>query len=700
MEGVVQMKKTKKHVDLNNQFLEQAVFAIADGYCSINLTKDVVPEVMHQIVDGVNYDLNEQLGMPENSSYTELVDLWALTIPEEGRDEFLKVMNRENLLECFRNGERHISVTYWTRTAKYEPMLAEDHMAIFTDEETGEVLAVNYVLDRTEQHRLKQYEKELEQKNRQLEAMLETEKKYSSKLYHDALTGTFNRRYYEEVVHNFSGTAGVALIDLDDFKIYNDTYGHQAGDRALEVAASAILSCIRPTDMLIRYGGDEFLLILTGIPSGVLRAKLEQIRDRVHDSVVPGYSQLYLSVSAGGVIKTTDSSMGTAVSIADKLMYQAKEMKDAVVVNEVRTDILPHDSSLEDTRQQILLVDDSELNRELLSEILGKDYRIMEAENGQEGLDKLYENQGDIALVLLDINMPVMDGFEVLHAMNTSHIIEDIPVIMISSDASEDVIRKSYELGASDYVNRPFDARIVYRRVTNTIKLYTKQRRLVKMVSNQIKKQQHDTATLVGVLSQIVEFRNGESGSHVRHIRIITELLLNRLLTITNQYHITSEEQTDIALASSLHDIGKIAIDEKILNKPGRLTDEEFEIMKTHSMQGAEMIARLENYKEEPLLHTAYEIARWHHERWDGRGYPDGLKENEIPISAQIVSMADVYDALTSERCYKKAFSHEKAIQMIQNGECGTFNPLLLQCLNEVQNELKAELQNDYVDTY
>ena len=201
---------------------------------------------------------------------------------------------------------------------------------------------------------------------------------------------------------------------------------------------------------------------------------------------------------------------------------------------------------------------------------------------------------------------------------------------------------------------------------------------------------------LVGVLSQIVEFRNGESGSHVRHIRVITEHLLNRLLTITNEYHISSEEQVDISLASALHDIGKIAIDEKILNKPGRLTKEEFEIMKTHSIHGAEMISRLENYEEEPLLHMAYEIARWHHERWDRSGYPDGLKGNEIPISAQIVSMADVYDALTSERCYKRAFSHENAIQMIQNGECGAFNPLLLQCLLDIQKELKEDLQSDY----
>ena len=372
-------------------------------------------------------------------------------------------------------------------------------------------------------------------------------------------------------------------------------------------------------------------------------------------------------------------------------MYQAKCRKNAVVV-EVPGHSLAALEKLLQNKSQILLVDDSAMNRMLLKEILGGDYSILEAENGQECLEKMQAEAGNIALVLLDINMPVMDGFEVLKAMNANHTIEDIPVIMISSDDSNAVIRKSYELGASDYVNRPFDARIVYRRATNTIKLYAKQRRLVKMVSDQIRARENNTDTLVGVLSHIVEFRNGESGAHVRHIRIITEMLLHRLLEISNNYSISAEQQDLIPLASTLHDIGKIGIDEKILNKPGRLTPEEFEVIKTHSMLGAEMLQKLENFGEEPLLQTAYEIARWHHERWDGRGYPDGLKGDDIPISAQLVALADVYDALTSERCYKKAFSHEKAVQMIQNGECGAFNPLLLQCLTDTQDELNEKL--------
>ena len=352
-----------------------------------------------------------------------------------------------------------------------------------------------------------------------------------------------------------------------------------------------------------------------------------------------------------------------------------------------------NDQSAMPTKPQILLVDDSAMNRAILAEILRSDYRILEAENGQECMEKLRSRSADIALVLLDLIMPVMDGFEVLEAMNASHIIEDIPVIMISSDDSPASIRKSYDLGASDYVNRPFDAHIVRRRVTNTVKLYAKQRRLVQMVSDEIHARESNTDMLVGVLSQIVEFRNGESGAHVRRIRHITKLLLDYLLESEAGYPITAEQQGIIPLASALHDIGKIAIDEKILNKPGKLTSEEFEVIKTHTTLGAEILQQQVNFDTEPLLQTAYEICRWHHERWDGSGYPDGLKGDEIPLSAQLVSLADVYDALTSERCYKKAFSHEQSVQMILNGECGAFNPVLLQCFADAQADLKEDLR-------
>ena len=524
------------------------------------------------------------------------------------------------------------------------------------------------------------------------EKLQETTESYRAKLYHDVLTGTYNRRYYEDVASRIVGPAGIALMDVDDFKICNDTYGHYAGDMALKTVANAIQSCIRKSDLLIRYGGDEFLLVLPGIPGDCLQTKLEQICTAAQMASVPGYSHFRISLSIGGTIQSLADPMDNIVRRADRLMYQAKCRKNAVMVEVPGHNLAALEKFLQN-KSQILLVDDSAMNRMMLTEILRDSYHVLEAENGRECMEKLQAEAGNIALVLLDINMPVMDGFEVLKAMNANHTIEDIPVIMISSEDSDATIRRSYELGASDYVNRPFDARIVYRRVTNTIKLYAKQRRLVQMVSEQIRARENNTDMLVGVLSHIVEFRNGESGAHVRHIRIITELLLRRLSESSSRSSITAEQQDMIPLASALHDIGKIGIDEKVLNKPGRLTPEEFEVMKTHSMLGAQMLHDLDNFAEQPLLQTAYEIARWHHERWDGRGYPDGLKGDEIPISAQLVSLADVYDALTSERCYKKAFSHEKAVQMILNGECGAFNPLLLQCLTDIQADLKEELQ-------
>ena len=341
-------------------------------------------------------------------------------------------------------------------------------------------------------------------------------------------------------------------------------------------------------------------------------------------------------------------------------------------------------------KQKILIVDDSELNRAILADMLDDEYEIIEAEDGLQGVGLLQQRGSEISLVLLDIVMPQMDGFGVLEVMAQNHWIEDIPVIMISAETGSSHIERAYELGVTDFISRPFDALIVHRRVVNTIMLYAKQKRLANMVADQIYENEQRSSLLIDILSHIVEFRNGESGLHVLNVRTLTELMLNHLVQKTERYQLSPSDISMICTASALHDIGKISIDEKILNKPGRFTDEEFAVMKTHSMAGAEMLENLPIHQDDPLVKVAYDICRWHHERWDGRGYPDGLLGDEIPIAAQIVALADVYDALTSKRCYKDSFSHEKAVDMILAGQCGAFNPLLLDCLRELSPDLPA----------
>lgn len=346
-----------------------------------------------------------------------------------------------------------------------------------------------------------------------------------------------------------------------------------------------------------------------------------------------------------------------------------------------------------DYKETILIVDDSALNRMVLIEILGKEnYTFLEAENGQQAVE-LLDCHPEVDLLLLDITMPEIDGFGVLEIMNQYHWIEETPVIMISAEDSYTFVERAYDLGASDYITRPFDARVVCRRVSNTLMLYAKQKRLVQMVAEQVYEKEKVSNTMISILSHIVEFRNNESGLHVVHIRTITELLLRRLRKKTDRYPLTEADISLISTASALHDIGKINIPEQILNKPGRLTKEEFDIIKTHSAVGEHMLRQIPFNQNEPLVKVAREICRWHHERWDGRGYPDGLKGDEIPISAQVVSLADVYDALTSERCYKAAFDHETALNMIVNGECGAFNPLLLECLMDGADQIKQAMQ-------
>lgn len=519
---------------------------------------------------------------------------------------------------------------------------------------------------------------------------------FSHQLYIDALTGAYNRRFWEDKMKSFSGVAGIALIDLDDLKLYNDTFGHSAGDAALKALVQITKKGIRSTDKLIRYGGDEFLLIMPNVSSSIFAEKLRTIQEHIHEADFPEFPGLKISASIGGAM-LYNGSIEEVVSRADKLMYYAKSYKNTVAMDEE----VEYEKALLDApaaKPRVLIVDDSELNRDLLKEMLRDRYEVLEAADGEKGLALLYELGTKISLVLLDVVMPKLGGFDVLAVMQKERWLDDIPVMMISAEDSPTFIQKAYDTGASDYITRPFNMNVVRQRSDNITKLYAKQRRLLSLVSSQIQEKERNNHIIISILSEVVGLKNGESRKHILSVSRITELLLSRVMQRTSRYHLTWQDEALITNAAALHDIGKIGINEKILNKPGKLTKEEFEIMKTHTLIGAKMVENLEAFQKEPFVKVTYAICRWHHERWDGRGYPDGLKGDAIPISAQIVSIADVYDALTSKRVYKDAFAHEKAIRMILDGECGLFNPLLLDCLLDIKDSLKAELEKNSTD--
>ena len=509
------------------------------------------------------------------------------------------------------------------------------------------------------------------------------------RLYTDALTGVYNRRFYEDELRHKFLTAGVAMIDLDDFKLCNDTFGHEAGDAALCAVASIIQHNIRSSDMLIRYGGDELLLILPMIPADDFARKLRLINKKLSGARVPGFERLRITSSIGGVL-SAGVSIEEAVKLADKRMYQAKRQKNRVVTENEPQNVLNVQSQ---PRPTVLIVDDSPMNREILTGILGKDFQLLEASDGAQCMSLLKQFGSGISLVLLDIVMPDMDGFEVLARMAGQDLLNDIPVIMVSSEDSNTVIHRAYELGASDFIRRPFDARIVHRRVSNMTRLYARQRRLSRMVAQQFYEREKNNRLMIAILSQVTERHNGENGLHIQRIQTLTALLLEQLVLKTDRYVLPASARSLITTASALHDIGKIAIDDAILKKKGPLTEEEARVMRTHPVLGAKMLEELAFYQKEPLLQTAAEICRWHHERYDGSGYPDGLTGESIPIAAQVVGLADAYDTLTGMHGRVEAASHEEVIHRLLNDERGSFNPVLLSCLFDLQSRIPDELE-------
>ena len=518
---------------------------------------------------------------------------------------------------------------------------------------------------------------------------------YRGKLYRDAVTGAYNERYYQEKYRSRILTAGVAVLRVDDFKAANDVYGRYAGNSVLETVAGVLRRNLGEKDRLIRRGEDRLLLLLPEVGQSDFGQKLEHLRLQLAAAGVPGYSHLHISVSIGGVW-IQDGEVSAAVEHAERLATYAQMQKNTVITEQQpeRTAAAPVHR-----RQSVLIVDDSELNRKMLGQMLGSRFDIAEAASGEACLQLLEQNATGISIVLLDIHMPGIDGFTVLEEMNQKNLLEQIPVIMISSEDTVDAVRRAFDLGASDYISRPFDAKVVYQRIINTIQLYAKQRRLSAMAADLAFEKERASRMMIGILSQVVEKRNGESRDHVQRVAQLTSMLLAGLAQKTDRYPLTREMRRTIATAAALHDIGKMEICEDLLHKEGPLTEAERRTLQSHTLLGAQMLEEQPECRDDAFARTAYNICRWHHERYDGGGYPDGLQGEQIPIEAQVVGLADVYERLVSRPVDGHARTHSEVVQMICTGVCGAFNPLLLDCLQDMEAEIARAMQDTPEET-
>ena len=518
---------------------------------------------------------------------------------------------------------------------------------------------------------------------------------YRGKLYRDAVTGAYNERYYQEKYRSRILTAGVAVLRVDDFKAANDVYGRYAGNSVLETVAGVLRRNLGEKDRLIRRGEDRLLLLLPEVGQSDFGQKLEHLRLQLAAAGVPGYSHLHISVSIGGVW-IRDGEVSAAVEHAERLATYAQMQKNTVITEQQpeRTAAAPVHR-----RQSVLIVDDSELNRKMLGQMLGSRFDIAEAASGEACLQLLEQNATGISIVLLDIHMPGIDGFTVLEEMNQKNLLEQIPVIMISSEDTVDAVRRAFDLGASDYISRPFDAKVVYQRIINTIQLYAKQRRLSAMAADLAFEKERASRMMIGILSQVVEKRNGESRDHVQRVAQLTSMLLAGLAQKTDRYPLTREMRRTIATAAALHDIGKMEICEDLLHKEGPLTEAERRTLQSHTLLGAQMLEEQPECRDDAFARTAYNICRGHHERYDGGGYPDGLQGEQIPIEAQVVGLADVYERLVSRPVDGHARTHSEVVQMICTGVCGAFNPLLLDCLQDMEAEIARAMQDTPEET-
>lgn len=505
--------------------------------------------------------------------------------------------------------------------------------------------------------------------------------------YRDQSTGAYNRQYYNENYHGRAMTAGIVMLDLDDMMLATDVYGRRAGEAVLETAVNVIRRSLEEKDRIIRFDGDMLLLLLPDIGQEDFSQKLEQIRLQLNTTSVPGRSYLRMSASIGGVwVENADLDDG--VERAEQLMNYARIQKNRTMVEQQPQQaaaVLPH------CRQSALIVDDSSINRMILCQMLGDQFDTAQAGSGEECMRLLEGNPTGVSVVLLDIYMPGMDGFEVLEAMNKRELLDDIPVIVVSTEDAKSAMHRALLLGAADYIVRPFDTDVVYQRVVNTIHMRAKHRRLSAMVAGQVYATEKRSEMMTAILSRAMERLGGESRDHARHIRILTQMLLAQLVRADDAYPLTREQCQIIGMAAVLHDIGKMELADLRPNGCDAGTPEDAARMQQHTLLGAQMMEELEAYRDEYFVQTAYQICRWHHERYDGSGYPDGLSGEQIPLAAQVVGLADAYETLV---CSSPEVPCGTAVKMLCEGACGAFSPVLLDCLQKIAPEIDEALRD------
>ncbi len=522
----------------------------------------------------------------------------------------------------------------------------------------------------------------------------------------DALSGAYTRHHLNAALGQLASqgktgaqmrgrggrlVAGI-MLDVDNFKAINDRYGHLEGDEALRQVGKLLMSTVNPKGTVYRFAGDEFTIIMRVESQKDVQDMLERIDAAVRTHNVQSDRPYQLSFSAGYALYSPGEPVADFVSRMDEAMYDNKKQK-MLRMTETPVD-LGDNYQVNPDRNRILIVDDDFINREILKNIFPPQYRIEEAVNGREALEMIPRLADSLCAILTDLEMPEVGGIELLRTLHNSGVTKTIPTFLVTANDEYDIAKRAYELGVVDVINKPVVPFVILRRVQSVLELFHTRESLRATVQGQEKRLQENETTIdilhrntIEALASAIEFRDIESGEHINRIYGITKYLLRH--TEMGQ-GFSAEEIENMAVGSIMHDVGKIAISDVILNKPGKLTAEEYEIMKKHTVKGGELLEQIARHQSHPSYVYAVDIARHHHERWDGRGYPDGLKGDEITPWSQVASIADVYDALVSPRVYKKAYDPDTAVEMIRTGQCGVFGPKLLECFLKAEPEIRA----------